>query len=83
VILKVVNASAKPLVTSLDFSAAKNLTSSGTAAVLTGDEPEDENTLDEPTKISPKSEQFNFNGSICTREFPGNSFTILRFHSTK
>jgi alpha-L-arabinofuranosidase len=83
VILKVVNASAKPLVTSVDLSGAKDLTSSGTAVVLTGDQPGDENTLDEPTKISPKSEPFNFNGSICTRAFPGNSFTVLRFHTAK
>jgi alpha-L-arabinofuranosidase len=83
VILKVVNTSANQLVSSLDLSAAKNLANSGTAVVLTGDEPGDENTLDEPTKISPKTEPFTFNGSSCTRAFPGNSFTVLRFHSTK
>ena len=83
VIVKVVNASTKPLETSIDFSGFKNFTGSGTATVLTGNESEDENSIDEPTKISPKTEPLNITSPDFTRSFPGNSLTILRLHTTK
>ncbi|HLX70827.1 MAG TPA: alpha-L-arabinofuranosidase C-terminal domain-containing protein, partial [Verrucomicrobiae bacterium] len=81
VIVKVVNASAKPIETALDLSGAKNLTGSGTATVLTGEEPGDENSIEEPVKISPKTEPLQTTGQGLTRAFPGNSFTVLRFHT--
>lgn len=83
VIVKVVNASAKPLETKLDLSGAKNLTGAGVAIVLTSQNPTDENSLDEPTKVSPKTEAVNFIGTSLTRTFPGNSFTVLRFKTAK
>jgi alpha-L-arabinofuranosidase len=83
VIVKVVNANAEPLETGIDFSRFKNLTGSGTATVLTGDEPGDENSIEEPTKIAPKTEALNITSPGFTRSFPGNSFTVLRLHTTK
>jgi alpha-L-arabinofuranosidase len=81
VIVKVVNASAVPLETELDLSGAKNLTGQGSAIVLTSESPKDENTLDDPTKVSPKTEPVSFSGTSLTRAFPGNSFTVLRLKS--
>jgi alpha-L-arabinofuranosidase len=78
VIVKVVNASALPLETELDLAGAKNLTGQGTAAVLTSENATDENSLDNPTKVSPKTEAVNFTGTSLKRSFPGNSFTVLR-----
>jgi alpha-L-arabinofuranosidase len=78
VIVKVVNANAKPLETELDFSGAKNFTGAGTATELTSENAADENSLENPTKVSPKSAPFNFSGSNFKRTFPGNSFTVLR-----
>lgn len=78
IILKVVNANLGPLETELDLTGAKNLTGNGNAIVLTSDEPTDENSLYEPTKVSPKTEEVDFTGTSLTRSFPGNSFTVLR-----
>jgi alpha-L-arabinofuranosidase len=83
VIVKVVNASAKPLETKLDLNGAKNLTGQGTATVLTSASGLDENSLAEPTKVSPKTSAVNFTGATLTQTFPGNSFTVLRLSATK
>ena len=77
-IVKVVNANAGPLETDVDLSGAKNLTGQGTATVLTSESGADENSLAEPTKVSPKTEPVNFSGTNFKRSFPGNSFTVLR-----
>jgi alpha-L-arabinofuranosidase len=78
-IVKVVNGSAQALATRVDLLNANHLTGVGTATVLTSDDSDDENSLDHPTRVSPKTGAFNFSGNSLTREFPGNSFTILRF----
>ena len=78
VIVKVVNASANPVTTELDLNGA-NLAGTASAILLTSEEPTDENSLDQPTKVSPKTENLNFTGSSLIYAFPGNSFTILRF----
>jgi len=80
-IVKVVNANGKPLETELNLSGAKNLSGSGTAIVLTSASPSDENSLEEPTKVSPKTESLSFTGTTLKRSFPGNSFTVLRLTS--
>ena len=77
-IVKVVNASATSLETEVDLSGAKNLNGKGTAVVLTSESGADENTLENPTKVSPKSENVSFTGTSLKRSFPGNSFTVLR-----
>lgn len=81
VIVKVVNASANSIETQIDLSGAKGLAGTATANVLTSENPADENSLDEPTKVSPKMESIEFNGADLTRVFPANSFTILRFQT--
>jgi alpha-L-arabinofuranosidase len=78
-IVKVVNASAKPMATELDLNGANNLTGQGTATVLTSESGLDENSLDNPTKVSPKTEGVKFSGTTLNRWFPGNSLTVLRF----
>jgi len=80
-IVKVVNANASPLETEVDLSGAKNLTGQGTATVLTSQSGTDENTLTEPTKVSPKTESISFSGTLLKRSFPGNSFTVLRLQT--
>jgi alpha-L-arabinofuranosidase len=83
VIVKVVNVSANPLETQLDLSGAKNLTGQATMTVLTSESGTDENTLAEPTKVSPKTQTVNFSGTTLTQTFPGNSLTVLRLPVTK
>ena len=83
VIVKVVNANPNPLETEVDFSGAKNLTGGGTATTLTSASGDDENSLAEPMKVSPKTEPLQFSGPSLTRSFPGNSLTILRLKTAK
>jgi alpha-L-arabinofuranosidase len=78
IILKVVNASYEPLHTKIDLEGAGKLSGSGKAIVLTSESPLDENTLEEPTKVSPKNEDVNFSGTTIFRLFPGNSLTVIR-----
>jgi alpha-L-arabinofuranosidase len=81
VIVKVVNTSTQPLETEVDLSGIKNLTGRGTAIVLTSESGTDENSLAEPTKVSPKTEPVSFSGTSLKRSFPGNSFTVLRLQT--
>jgi len=83
IILKIVNSSAGPVKTQIDLRGAGTLTGSGKAIVLTSGSPLDENTLEEPTKVSPKTEEVKFSGTKITRSFQGNSFTVLRLKTSK
>jgi alpha-L-arabinofuranosidase len=78
IILKVVNASSEPLATHINLNGAGTLTGSGKAIVLSSANPEDENTLEDPIKVSPKTETVKFSGNMLQRSFPGNSLTIIR-----
>ncbi len=80
-IVKVVNTSATPLETEVDLSGASNLPGKGTATVLASENAADENSLDDPLKVSPKTETVSFSGGMLTRSFPGNSFTVLRLQT--
>ena len=81
VIVKVVNANEKPLMTELTLTGANNLTGKGTAEVLISASALDENSVAEPTKVSPKTEAVEFTGRSLNRSFPGNSFTVLRLQT--
>ncbi len=83
VILKVVNTSATPVTTELNLKGIKRLPAQAQAIVLTSDQPEDENTLESPTKVAPKTEQISVSGAKFNHAFPGNSLTILRFKAGK
>ena len=77
-ILKVVNAAHSPVDTEIRLPGAPRLTGAGRSVVLTSASPWDENSLDEPTKISPKTDTFQFTGVNLRRTFPGDSVTVLR-----
>jgi alpha-L-arabinofuranosidase len=77
-ILKVVNADPKALETELSFRGGKKLPGKGTLEVLTSENGTDENTIDQPLKVSPKQEPIALSGPVSVRSFPGNSFSILR-----
>jgi len=83
IILKVVNASSIPVKSTVDLKGATSLTGTGSAMVLTSASPLDENTLDQPTKVSPKTEEVKFSGTTIARTFPGNSLTVIRLKTNK
>lgn len=78
IILKIVNASSESLQTQIDLKGAGKLSGNGQAIVLTSESPLDENTLEEPTKVSPKTETVKISGATIEHSFPGNSLTIIR-----
>jgi alpha-L-arabinofuranosidase len=77
VILKVVNTSAGPTETTLDLKGLTG-TAEARATVLTSADPSDENSLQEPSKVAPKTESFAIVGASFARTFPGNSFSVIR-----
>ena len=81
IIVKVVNTATAPLSTTINLSGASGPSGQGTALVLTSANPTDENSIDEPLKVSPKTENISFEGANLTRAFPGNSLTVLRFRN--
>lgn len=83
IILKVVNASNGNVTTQINLFGAANLTGTGKAIMLTSASPLDENTLEAPTKVSPKTEDVKYSGTIITRTFPANSLTVLRLATSK
>ncbi|HPS13977.1 MAG TPA: alpha-L-arabinofuranosidase C-terminal domain-containing protein, partial [Prolixibacteraceae bacterium] len=84
IIVKVVNASNKAVPAQIDLNGIGNPTGEGKATILTSANPLDENTIEEPIKVSPKTETIKLAGKNCNRIFPGNSLTIIRIpNSTK
>jgi alpha-L-arabinofuranosidase len=83
IILKIVNSSVKPVKTKIDLNGAMNLIGNGKAIVLTSASPLDENTLEDPTMVAPKTEMVKFSGNTLARLFPGNSLTVLRLATKK
>jgi alpha-L-arabinofuranosidase len=77
-IVKVVNVAADPLETELRLNGAGRVASPAQAIVLTSEKPTDENTLDEPTRVSPKPQALDLGGPVFRHRFPGNSLTVLR-----
>ena len=77
IIVKVVNATAEPQQMTLQLNGVPKLGGRATATVLTSDNPLDENTFEQPTKIVPRRSPLKVSATT-THTFPANSLTILR-----
>ncbi|MEG8988593.1 alpha-L-arabinofuranosidase C-terminal domain-containing protein [Ignavibacteria bacterium 4148-Me] len=78
IIVKVVNTANNPVKTKIELKGAKNLSNRAKVIFLTSKSPLDENSLEEPTKVLPKTEMVKLSGTVLNRTFPGNSLTIIR-----
>jgi alpha-L-arabinofuranosidase len=78
ILLKVVNAAPKPVETAIALDGIPEGTANARAIVLTSASPTDENSLTEPRKVQPRTEELTLAGPKFTRSFPGNSVTVLR-----
>jgi len=83
IILKVVNTAAGPTETTIDLEGVAQLSGPTRAIVLTSEKPTAENSLAEPRKVVPRTEELTLPGARFTRDFPGNSLTVLRIPATK
>ena len=83
IIVKVVNSAAGSTETEIDLKGPRRSAGTAHANVLTSASPLDENTLDEPSKVTPKTETLTISGNRFIRSFPANSFTVLRIPAAK
>ena len=78
IILKVVNVGGEALDTAIDLSGARISAGEATAILLTSNDPADENSFDEPNRVSPEERAIRIVGSTFQHTFPAYSVTILR-----
>jgi alpha-L-arabinofuranosidase len=78
VILKVVNTSKSELSTDIKLNGVKTIQGPARTTVLTSENPADENSLTEPTKVAPTAKTISVSAPSFQHAFPGNSVTILR-----
>ncbi|WP_165227019.1 alpha-L-arabinofuranosidase C-terminal domain-containing protein [Aquisphaera insulae] len=77
-ILKVVNAGAEPIETTVEVAGVGRLASSIPAQVLASEHPTDENSLASPEKVAPRATSLAAEGTTIRHAFPGNSVTVAR-----
>lgn len=81
VILKVVNVAAEAQAADIQLKGVRAVNGPAQAIVLTSDEPTDENTLEQPTKVVPRTQPLTVSGPNFRHTFPGNSLTVLRVNA--
>lgn len=78
IIVKVVNGAETDREIAIDLRSAGPGVHEGTAWVLTSKSQDDENTFDQPGKVSPGAAAISSASPVFTRTFPARSLTILR-----
>jgi alpha-L-arabinofuranosidase len=78
IIIKIVNASNSAVSSQINLNDVENLTGTGKAIVLTSGSSLDENTLEQPAKVAPKTEDIRISGTSLKRSLPANSLTVIR-----
>jgi alpha-N-arabinofuranosidase len=82
VIVKVVNTTNDSVDMAIKLQGVGRVEPSGTAIVLSGNDPKAVNTLDQPMNIAPKQETVTGASASFSRTFPPYSFTVLRLTAT-
>lgn len=78
VLLKVVNVSGTDQPTSVELRGVDGVQPAAALTLLSAANPEDENTLDEPTKVAPVQHTLAVAGTSFRHTFPAHSVSILR-----
>ena len=77
-VIKVVNADTLPYTTALTLEGTTSVEPTGTVCTLQADQPTDENSLDEPLRITPQTTSYDHFAPQFQYTFPPLSITILR-----
>jgi alpha-N-arabinofuranosidase len=77
IILKVVNATARPIVVKINLKDVARI-GPGSETVLAGSSLNDVNSFVEPQKVAPQTRAFKPGHPVFKHTFPGNSLTVLR-----
>jgi alpha-L-arabinofuranosidase len=80
-VLKVVNVSEQAQDVRIQLAGATKVQPEARAIVLTSGSSKDENTLEQPNKVVPKTTKIRVDGPAFRHSFPANSVTILRVKS--
>ena len=83
VIVKVVNVTDEAQTTQINLRGLGGKVSSATATVLTSSKSDDENTLEEPTKVVPTTTTIANAAARFSYSFPANSVTVLQVKAQK
>ena len=83
IVLKVVNAEETPFVANISFKGSAKFEKNGKVITLYAGSLEDENSFEEPGKISPVISEFEGFSNKFNFTFKPRSFTILRIKTTK
>jgi alpha-N-arabinofuranosidase len=78
IVVKLVNYSTEARPVKLNLAGVKKMGKSAKAIVLASNDLQAINSLQEPTKLAPKEEQFNVSSSTVSYTLAPNSFTVLR-----
>jgi len=81
VLIKAVNTSPEPVAATINLAGIDNLAPSGYVTVMTSKSVEDQNTLDEPRKVAPKTSKLAGIAPSFAHEFLPNSFSVIRIRT--
>jgi alpha-L-arabinofuranosidase len=78
IIVAVTNPTAMPQTVRLNLAGVKSTKLTARATVLTGADPEHDNTFEAPDRVKPREESVTLSGPPFERSLPAWSFTVLR-----
>jgi alpha-L-arabinofuranosidase len=79
IILKAINTAAEPVRATLNLAGTDRVSPDATLTVLKSDRLDDNNSLENPTKIVPVTSKLRVIGTKFTHEFPPCSLMVMRF----
>jgi alpha-L-arabinofuranosidase len=77
-VFKCINAASEPQSATLNVNGATNLGTEAEATVLTSERTNDNNSMENPSKVVPVTTKLKISGAQFTHDFPANSFTLMR-----
>ena len=78
IIIKVVNTSDNVQATDIQLNTKMKIASNGTMFLLRSESPDDVNSLDDPTRISPVQEAIKLKGKVVKLSLPSNSMSVIK-----
>ncbi len=79
VVLKVINASPRPVSTAVKLAGVRQVGSQAKVVELSADSFEDNNSIEEPRRVAPRQQTVSIEGEEFKHEFAPRSLTVLRF----
>jgi alpha-L-arabinofuranosidase len=78
ILLKAVNVGSEPFAATLDLKGLAAPAAEAVATVLTSESLDDNNSLDQPLRVAPRTETLQWDSPTPTHTFPPHSFSVIR-----